>query len=291
VRTPRDSGLDDRAFDFLRQRVIEAGERAGRALSPEQADAVLAATSEIGRRLKSARDAYRGYMLEVLEASGLPAGRACAIVDWFARGKPTRQPTGRRVSVDQRRRMRRKCQALDLELRDASLDPPPAPRSPSQQEREAFAQREEAWRVRQAERLAERPPALEFELSFEDFARPVIVAGLVSLMLSNEPVAAAYADLEEELREALSVLGDVAPLEYRGLVRWVRLERPLPHDALAWLVCCTPAARRAAERAGVSLATPHPARRDLREAPRPVLGESGPITVEEARANWLAEAA
>jgi hypothetical protein len=276
---PVDPPLDERAREFLRQRVIEAAERAGRHVSPAQADAMLASTRQVGRRVKSARDAYIGYMLLILESSGLPAARACEIVDWFARGRPTPQPTSdRRVSRDQRHRRLGKCRALDRELREAGLDPPPEPALPTQRQREAFTRREEDGRIRQAERLAERPPQVEIELSYDEFASPLTVAGVVNLILAGEPVAPSHAVLEQELRAALRELDDVAPGEFRALVRWTRGECPLYAGALHWLVACAPAARRERDR---RLAQHLPSSDD---AHRTSLVPIDPATVERADA-------
>jgi len=253
VRARPDHLLDDCARAWLSEYVQRAERAAGCDPSPEQTAQRAASTTTIGRRLSSLRVAYLGDVLLKLEAGGHPVAVACRHAPWIARGAPHPRPPLEPLTSNKRRHAVKARRALEAELRRAGLQPESEPEPPSQAQREAFARREQEGRRRQEERVADRPPRVEVELGYEDFTRPLTVAGVVNLILAGEPVLPSHARLEHELRAALHRLDELAPTEYRALLRWTRGEWPLDAEALRCLVTCTPAAMRAGERVAGTL--------------------------------------
>jgi hypothetical protein len=208
---------------------------------------VLASSKEVGRGLvKGRRDVYVGHKLMELEtarpgaAASLPAARACEIVHWHARGRPTPRPTPDGLSEDQRDRRFAKCGRFDEELRTIGLDPAPWPSSPTQHQREAFIARDRAWR----KDAAARSLSVTVELSYDELGDPAHVAAMVSLILSKKRVPAGHEALDRELRDALRTMRAYPPPSpprraYVDLLRFARGESQPSLDALARLVAFT----------------------------------------------------
>jgi hypothetical protein len=248
--------LDENARAWLLAHVLDAEQAAGVEPSRERAEQWVAQSTTVGRRLSSLRATDLGDVLFDLEAKGNPAAVACRLAPWIARGAPQPRPSLPPLTADKRRHARELRRKLDTELLGAGLRPQLAPEPPTQAEREAFRARERDARHRGAERAA------RLQRRSEQAQRPIVVAGfdetvvkvLVAAIFCGREIRDEHTVTADELRIALERLRHLDPPRWEALRAFAVSLKPDARGevylrlCVEWLIACTPAAHREAER-------------------------------------------